>query len=156
MRAEEARRRGRRIWVAVTAGAVVVIAAAVGISLAATHGTGNGSRGTPGSTTASLSTLGTLKPPPAGALGPEGVPVPAAPSLAGPTTAVTGQHVDGISCERNEQTLFHIHAHLAVFVSGTPRQVPAGIGIPGAQAQNTARGPFIGGGTCFYWLHTRR
>src|SRR5262249_46869943 len=61
---------------------------------------------------------------------------------------------DGISCERNEQTLFHIHAHLAVFVSGTPRQVPAGIGIPGAQAQNTARGPFIGGGTCFYWLHT--
>jgi hypothetical protein len=155
MRAEEARRRRRRIWVAVAAGAVVVIAAAVGISLAATtHGTGNGSGGTPGSI-AALSTLGTLKPPPAaGALGPEGVPVPAAPSLAGTTTAVTGQHVDGISCERNEQTLFHIHAHLAIFVNGAPRQIPAAIGIPGAQAQNTARGPFIGGGTCFYWLHT--
>jgi hypothetical protein len=39
-------------------------------------------------------------------------------------------------------------------VNGSPRQVPAGIGIPGAQAQNTARGPFISSGTCFYWLHT--
>jgi len=67
---------------------------------------------------------------------------------------VTGQQVDGISCQRNEQTLFHIHAHLAIFVNGAPRQIPAAIGIPGAKAQNTSSGPFISAGTCFYWLHT--
>jgi hypothetical protein len=39
-------------------------------------------------------------------------------------------------------------------VNGSPRQVPAAIGIPGAQAQATADGPFIDTGTCFYWLHT--
>jgi hypothetical protein len=62
--------------------------------------------------------------------------------------------VDGISCETSEQTLFHIHAHLTIFVNGAARQVPAGIGIPGAQATQTAQGPFIETGTCFYWLHT--
>jgi hypothetical protein len=41
-----------------------------------------------------------------------------------------------------------------VFVNGSPRQVPAGIGIPGAQAQDTPSGTFINGGTCLYWLHT--
>ncbi len=62
--------------------------------------------------------------------------------------------MDGISCQTTEQTLFHIHAHLTVFVNGSARQVPAAIGIPGAQAQATAQGPFIASGTCFYWLHT--
>jgi hypothetical protein len=62
--------------------------------------------------------------------------------------------VDGISCQTSEQTLFHIHAHLTIFVNGSARQVPAGIGIPGAQAQSTPTGPFIDGGTCLYWLHT--
>ena len=104
---------------------------------------------------APLSTLGTLKPAPSpGPLGPEGVPVPAGPALASTSTAATGQPVDGISCETTEQTLFHIHAHLTIFVNGSARQVPAAIGIPGAQAQNTAQGPFIASGTCFYWLHT--
>ena len=62
--------------------------------------------------------------------------------------------MDGIHCDTNEQVLFHIHAHLTVVVNGSPRQIPAGIGIPGAQAQNTPQGTFIGGGKCFYWLHT--
>ncbi len=47
-----------------------------------------------------------------------------------------------------------MHAHLTIFVNGSPRQVPAGIGIPGAQAQNTAQGAFVSSGSCFYWLHT--
>jgi hypothetical protein len=135
MRAEEARRRRRRRWLGITAGTVGVVAAAVGITLAVING-GNGST------------------PAAGALGPEGVPVPAAPPLAGLSASATGQPVDGISCQTSEQTLFHVHAHLAVFVNGKARQVPAAIGIPGAQAQNSARGPFISAGTCFYWLHT--
>ena len=45
--------------------------------------------------------------------------------------------------------MFHIHAHLTIFVNGSPRQVPAGIGILGAQAQNTVQGPFVPSGTCF-------
>jgi hypothetical protein len=155
MRAAEARRR-RRIQIGAVGGAVVVIGAAVGIALAASGGgsqNAGGAQSGPGS--APLSTLGALKPAPAaGALGPEGVPVPNAAPLAGLGTAATGQPVDGISCQTNEQTLFHIHAHLTVFVNGTPRQIPAAIGIPGAQAQNTASGPFIAAGTCFYWLHT--
>jgi len=67
---------------------------------------------------------------------------------------VQGQKVDGISCQTSEQTIFHIHAHLTIFVNGSPRQVPAAIGIPDARSQNTPQGPFIGSGKCFYWLHT--
>jgi hypothetical protein len=157
-RAAEARQRRRRLWLAVAGGAVVV-AAAIGITLAATGGGnaggGNAGGGTPGLKLASLSTLGTLSPAPApGPAGPEGVPVPSAPPLAGTATKATGQKVDGISCETSEQTVFHIHAHVALFVNGSPRQVPAGIGIPGAQIQNSPQGALIGNGTCFYWLHT--
>ena len=50
--------------------------------------------------------------------------------------------------------LFHIHAHLTVFVDGMPRRVPYGIGIPGAQVSPTPAGPYLGAGSCFYWLHT--
>jgi len=82
------------------------------------------------------------------------VPLPSVPPLADVSASTTGQAIDGISCQTNEQTLFHIHAHLAIFVNGTQRQVPAAIGIPGAQAQNSARGSFINSGACFYWLHT--
>ena len=150
IRAEEARRRRRRLWLAAAGAAVVVIAAAVGITLAVTGGSsGNGPP------LAALSTLGNLQPAPApGAVGPEGVPIPSAAPLAGTATAVTGQAVDGISCQTAEQTVFHIHAHLTVFVNGSARQIPAAIGIPGAQATQTAQGPFIESGTCFYWLHT--
>ena len=80
--------------------------------------------------------------------------MPTAAALAGTAGKATGQAVDGIACSTNEQTLFHIHAHLTVFVNGVARQIPAAIGIPGAQAQQTPQGPFIATGTCFYWLHT--
>ena len=149
-RAEQARRRRRRIWLAAAGAAVVVIGAAVGITLAVTGGSSGSAL-----PLAPLSTLGTLSPAPAaGPAGPEGVPVPAGAPLAGTATAATGQPVDGISCQTSEQTLFHIHAHLTIFVNGAARQVPAAIGIPGAQATQSAQGPFIQSGTCFYWLHT--
>jgi hypothetical protein len=160
IRAEEARRKRRRLWLA-CAGAAVVIAAVVGITLAVTGGGGKAPGAKPPALhLAALSTLGTLKPAPApGPSGPESVPVPAGPplagtALAGTATAATGQPVDGISCSASEQTVFHIHAHLTVFVNGSARQIPAAIGIPGAQAKATATGPFITSGTCFYWLHT--
>ena len=156
MRAEQARLRRRRIRLASSAAAAIVIAVVAGITLAVTSsGSGVTSLAPPGLSLAPLSTLGALQPAPApGATGSEGVPVPAAPPLAGTATAATGQPVDHIGCQTGEQTLFHIHAHLAIFVNGTARQVPAAIGIPGAQAQQTPNGPFIAAGTCFYWLHT--
>jgi hypothetical protein len=153
-RAVEARRKRNRTLLLSIGAVVIVAAAAVGIALAVT---GNKSSGgsTPQLKLAALSTLGTLKPaPPAGPIGPEGIPVPPAPQLAGTSTAATGQTVDGIQCQTNEQTIFHIHAHLTVFVNGAARQVPYGVGIPGAQVQNTPQGPFVARGTCFYWLHT--
>ena len=156
MRAEQARRRRRRIRFASSAAAALVIAVVAGITLAVTSGgSGATSLATSGLSLAPLSTLGALQPAPApGALGSEEVPVPAAAPLAGLAIAATGEPVDHISCQTGEQTLFHIHAHLAIFVNGKARQVPAAIGIPGAQAQETPNGPFVAAGTCFYWLHT--
>jgi hypothetical protein len=155
IRAEEARRKRRRLWLAGGAGLVVVIAAVLGITLSLGGGGAKAGDKTPKVNLAPISSLGTLKQAPAaGALGPEQVPVPSGTTLASPAASVTGQDVDGISCQTSEQTLFHIHAHLTVFVNGTARQVPAAIGIPGAQAQATAAGPFIEQGKCFYWLHT--
>lgn len=153
-RAEEARRKRRRLWLGVSAGVVVVIAAVIGITLSLGGG-GAKAKASGKLNLAPISSLGALKAAPAaGALGPEQVPVPSAAALASPAASVTGQKVDGIGCQTMEQTLFHIHAHLTVFVNGTARQVPAAIGIPGAQAQTTAAGPFVEQGTCFYWLHT--
>jgi hypothetical protein len=155
MRAAEARRRRRRTWLA-GAGAVVVVAgAAVGISLAVAGHSAAPATSTPQLKLAALSTLGTLQPAPApGASGPEAVPVPNAAPLASVAGSASGLTIDGISCQTSEQTLFHIHAHLSVFVNGRQRQIPAAIGIPGAQAENTSQGPFVATGNCFYWLHT--
>ena len=156
IRAEEARRRRRRLWLAAGSAAVVVIGLVVGLVLALS----GGAKATSPPHLKPLSSLGSLQAAPAaGPLGPEQVPVPSAAVLAGPGSAgtgsaVTGQPRDGISCQSSEQTLFHIHAHLTVFVNGSARQVPAAIGIPGAVATSTPAGSFIEQGTCFYWLHT--
>jgi hypothetical protein len=158
MRAQEAARKRRRTWFTWIGAGVIAVIAVVAITLAVTSGGGkpaSTASGPPKLKLASLSTLGTLKPLPApGANGSEGVPVPSAPALASTATVATGKTVDGISCDRGEQVAFHIHAHLTVFVNGAARQVPAAVGIPGAQAENTPSGPFIASGTCFYWLHT--
>jgi len=155
MRAEQARRRRRWIRLVSGAAAATVISVAAAIVLAVTGGSGAAGGATSGLSLAPLSTLGALRPAPApGVTGPEGVPVPAAAPLAGTATAATGQPVDQISCQTGEQTLFHIHAHLAIFVNGKAWQIPAAIGIPGAQAQQTPNGPYIATGSCFYWLHT--
>ena len=156
-RALEARRRRRRLWLGGLGVVAVVAAAAVGITLAVTGGrqTAANGGGQAAPKLAPLNTLGSLRPAPApGPQGPEGVPIPGAPPLASTATAAAGQPVNGIHCQTSEQTLFHIHAHLTIFVNGSPRQVPFGIGIPGAQTQNTAAGPFVTTGTCFYWLHS--
>jgi hypothetical protein len=47
--------------------------------------------------------------------------------------------VDGITCDTSEQSLFHIHAHVAVYVGQEQKLIPPLVGI---------------GSTCFAWLHT--
>ncbi len=67
----------------------------------------------------------------------------------------SGATVDGTQCQTSEQVLFHIHAHLAVYLDGRPRLVPEGIGIPAPrQVEQTNDGPFVASGACFYWLHS--
>ena len=63
------------------------------------------------------------------------------PELAAASTNVTGKPVDGIECLGSEQLKFHDHAHLAIFVNGEQRTVPAFIGI-------------APDGSCLYWLHS--
>lgn len=157
---EARRRRRRRRW-GVAAVAVVLVAVAIGIGLAVSRGSGTTSPPTAGSPRlhlGSLASLGTLQPAGSpGSPGPEGVPVPGGAALTGTAAGSAGsggQPVDGITCQTNEQTLFHVHAHLTIFVGGVPSRVPYGIGIPGAQVSNTAEGPFVNAGNCFYWLHT--
>jgi hypothetical protein len=102
-----------------------------------------------------LASLSALRSPgAAGPLGPEEVPIPAAPPAATTATKATGQPVDGIECSSREQTLFHIHARLTIFINGAPRRIPSAIGILNAQTEDTPAGPFVGSGSCFYWLHT--
>jgi hypothetical protein len=109
----------------------------------------------PSGSLVSLATLGHLRPAgPPGITGPEGVPIPHAPPLADGASRRGGSSVDAIHCEGAEQVLFHIHAHLSVFVNGAARRIPSGIGIPGAQISRTPAGPYVAAGSCFYWLHT--
>jgi hypothetical protein len=155
-RKAEARRKRRRRLAAWGGAAAVVLGsgAAIGVAVSGGSSSAVASAAPPGHY-AALSSLGPLKAAPAaGPMGPERVPIPAGPALAGTSAATAGQAIDGISCQSAEQTVFHIHTHLTIFVNGQQRQVPAGIGIPGAVAQPTSAGAFIDSGSCFYWLHT--
>jgi hypothetical protein len=150
-RKKEAQRKRRRRLAAWGGAAVVLAGLGAGLGFALP----GGSSAADSAHYAALSTLGPLKAAPAaGAMGPERVPIPAAQALAGTSAATSGQAIDGISCQTAEQTVFHIHTHLTIFVHGQQRQVPAGIGIPHAVAQQTSAGPFVDSGSCFYWLHT--
>ena len=135
---------------------MVGVAAAVGLAAGLTGGSSPASSGTayqPPLPLAPVSALGGLQAPGSpGPVGSEGVPIPAGPVLASPVT--TGQPIDGIQCSGGEQVAFHIHAHLTVFVNGAAQEVPAAVGIANPIAENTAQGPFIGSGSCFYWLHS--
>ena len=139
-----------RASVGIAAGVAALAATAV---LALTR---SGSAGSAALPLAPLSTAGSFLPSPAaGPLGPEGVPIPQGRALAPPRLLRNGQQIDGITCQASEQVLFHIHAHLTIFIDGVPRQVPAGIGIaPPYGIEQTASGAFIARATCFMWLHT--
>jgi hypothetical protein len=63
--------------------------------------------------------------------------------------------INGISCDALESTIVHIHVHLAIFVNGQEQQIPMGVGIGQPwQVTSSDEGPFVEGGSCFYWIHT--
>jgi hypothetical protein len=151
---ERDRRKRRRTSLVGAATALLVLgggAAAIGGS--ANHT--SPAAAVPPSELAPLASLGKLSPAgTSGGLGPERVRVPNAPQLADGGAASASSTIDGVRCQGAEQVLFHIHAHLTVFVNGAPRRIPYGIGIPGAQVTSTPAGPYVAAGSCFYWLHT--
>lgn len=118
---------------------------------------GGSSSSTSSSSSASASATSTTGASPAsttsGQMGFEGVPIETGAALAPASTTQTGT-ADGISCGPTEQLAYHIHAHLAVYVNGTLRSLPGGIGIPGSSVVQTSEGPVAAGGQCIYWLHT--
>lgn len=108
------------------------------------------------STTAGL--LVAARPAPAtavmsGPAGPEKVPLEEGRLLASAASAAHGAPVAGISCDANEQVAYHVHTHLAVYVDGVLRPIPAGIGIVRPVAVPTAHGSFDEATQCYYWLH---
>jgi hypothetical protein len=131
----------------------LALASATGALVLATAGSAVGASGVP---LAPISSLGRLAAPgPAGRIGPEGVPIPKAPPLAPAAAPELGTSVDGIKCQTREQVLYHIHAHLTVFVDGKQRLIPYGIGIGLPRVvQPTPLGGFVVAGSCFAWLHT--
>lgn len=150
---ERDRRKRRRTSLVAAATAVLVLGGgAAAIGGGANH---TSQAAVPPGELAPLASLGKLAPAGTpGAVGPEVVPVPDAPPLAGGGSASASSTIDGIRCQGAEQVLFHIHAHLTVFVNGAPRRIPYGIGIPDARVTSTPAGPYVAAGSCFYWLHT--
>src|SRR6266702_3015711 len=52
--------------------------------------------------------------------------------------------IDTISCDQLEQSAFHIHAHVSLYINGQSVPIPANVGIAGDPSAPS----------CFYWLHT--
>jgi hypothetical protein len=95
---------------------------------------------------------------PASHKGPEGVLIYNVPNLA-PATTHDGQTVDGISCRKqaDEKVKYHVHVHVAVYVNGKMKRLPAGIGITQPRLlEKYSNGHFydVGLYDCLYWLHT--
>lgn len=88
-----------------------------------------------------------------GPAGPEGVPLEIGDPLAA-AAAASGATIDGVSCIPGEQVVYHIHAHLTIFVNGSLRPIPGGIGMVAPSAQQSSSGaPFFSATNCYYWMH---
>jgi hypothetical protein len=140
-------------------GVVLVVLIGLGVGLPLALGSSGGKPGTSTQTepihVESIRKLGHVDPaPPLGAAGPEVPPIESGPDLAPAGSPSPGQTVDGISCQTHEQIAFHVHTRLTIFVNGKSRTVPYGIGIADPQLLPGIGVPFVGGGSCFSWLHT--
>jgi hypothetical protein len=131
-----------------------LLALLVGALLIAGCGSGSSSSSSrPASSSSGATSSSTAASSAAAQIGFEGIPIEQGAEIAPASTTQTGV-VDGIRCGSSEQLAYHIHAHLAVYVNGASRTLPAGIGIPGSQTEQSAEGPVAVGGQCIYWLHT--
>ncbi|HEV2580033.1 MAG TPA: hypothetical protein VGT44_04195 [Ktedonobacteraceae bacterium] len=52
--------------------------------------------------------------------------------------------ISGVYCDQLEQTAYHHHVLLTIYIDGQNVQVPAGVGLAGSASSPT----------CYYWLHT--
>ena len=125
------------------------VAACGGSSSSSTSTTSATSTSAPTTSTTSATTTTASKT----VLGYEKMPIELGPDLTTPSTTGTGTE-DGITCAPIEQLAYHIHAHMAVYVNGSLRSLPAGIGIPGSTLIPYGGGVIAYGGQCIYWLHT--
>jgi hypothetical protein len=154
-----AERRKKQMRIAIRVGGVVAVIAVAVVIIVQVAGGGSGSvpnqfKNPHVSLQAIPSSMSsTWVQPPAGSPGPEGIPIPSGPKLATLLNAATGQPIDGVQCQAGEQVAIHVHTHLTIFVNGKAQVIPYGIGIPGFQATQSAQGPFVSTGSCFYWLH---
>ncbi|MEN3047511.1 MAG: hypothetical protein ABDH63_01845 [Candidatus Caldarchaeales archaeon] len=57
-----------------------------------------------------------------------------------PPPSVVGAPISGIECWSGEQTAYHVHAILEIYVRGQRREVPANVGVVPNR--------------CMYWVHT--
>ena len=145
--AERTRARRRRTVLAVsTAAAVVAVAIIITFAVVASD-SGSAHKSLGGTSDVAASTL-------TGPAGPEGIVLEQGALLAPVSSAATGQTVAGVQCNSMEQAAFHIHTHLSVYVHGSLRPIPAGVGVVAPVPQQTAHGTFDGASRCFYWLHT--
>jgi len=153
-RRAEARRR-RNIRIASIAGAVVVVAGiAVGVTFAVS-GSGSSSDSTAAANFGKGGEKITSLP-----MGgkPDANSMDTNPSLLATTANdASGQLVDGrVSSNNMEQTAYHIHAHLQIYVNGQQKLIPYGVGIvpPYQLERPNSSSYFVGGGSKFYYLHT--
>jgi hypothetical protein len=147
----------RRVLILLSLAAAALVAACGGSSTSSTSSqaaaavtTGSAATATTPTTTTSTTSGAAAK----ARLGPEGIPLEQGPELAPAGTTSQGATVDGLQCAPVEELVYHIHAHLQVYVDGNPRTLPAAIGMVGPVAQQTAYGPFWAAQQCYYWLHT--
>ena len=76
--------------------------------------------------------------------------------LASTADQSTGDTVDGVVKSNSmETTVYHIHAHLQIYVNGTQKLIPYGVGImPPYSLSGSGSSAFVSGGSKFYFLHT--
>ncbi|HET9090734.1 MAG TPA: hypothetical protein VFN54_10655 [Acidimicrobiales bacterium] len=108
---------------------------------------------------ASLATAWLSSRPSSAVVGPEGVVMYPGADLASASSTRSGATTDGVSCQTGakEVVKYHIHVHVAIFVDGQRRNLPAGIGITQpALVEHYPSGEFydVGLTDCLYWLHT--
>ncbi|GAA2750051.1 hypothetical protein [Amnibacterium kyonggiense] len=87
-------------------------------------------------------------------LGPERIAIQEGVPLAPDTTGTSRRVRDGVACSAGEGTAQHLHAHLAVYVDGVLRPIPAGVGVvaPSITRRGTSA-EFARATHCYYWLH---